>query len=188
MEDYIQISTLNDFIFCPKSIYYHAIYSKYNQNIYHEKPQIAGKIKHENIDKKIYSSAKRYLQSLEVYSEKYRLCGKIDVFDKETSSLIERKNKITTIYDGYRYQLYAQYFCLKEMEYDVKKLFLHSLTDNKRYPIDLPDDSETQIFEKLIQDIRSFDVFDKTFSQNTQKCEKCIYRELCDFYQNNPNN
>ena len=39
-----------------------------------------------------------------------------------------------------KYQLYAQYFCLREMGYEVEKLKLYSLDDNKVYEIPLPNE------------------------------------------------
>jgi len=182
MEPYIKISQLNDFIFCPKSIYFHNLYWKFNKKIYQEKEQITWTIKHKNIDEKNYSSLKKYLQSIDIFSEKYNLAWKIDIFDTEKGELIERKTRIKKIYDWYKYQVYAQYFCLKEIWYNVKKIFLHSLDDNKRYEIIIPDKKEIEEFEKLLKDFNSFDIFEEWFSQNGEKCKKCIYSNLCDFY------
>ncbi|MFH1030792.1 MAG: type V CRISPR-associated protein Cas4 [bacterium] len=179
MEDYIQISKINDFIFCPYSLYYHSIYENFSQKVYHESPQTKGKIKHECIDKGKYSTAKKFLQGMDVYSEKYGVCGKIDIYDKEEQSLIERKNKVVKIYDGYKYQLYAQYFCLLEMGYEIKKMFIHSLSDNKRYKIDLPTGEELEKFEKIISDMRSFKIEKDKIEKNGNKCAMCIYRQLC---------
>ncbi len=181
--DAIIISNLNDFVFCPKSIYFHGIYHKFNQKMYHRAPQTRGSIGHENIDKRQYSSAKRYIQNMEVYNEKYNILGKIDVYDRKQKSLIERKYRLKKIYDGHRFQLYAQYFCLLEMGYEVEKLFIHSLADNKRFEIALPKGEELEKFENLIDEMRNFDILKNKFKQNPAKCEKCIYRELCD--QNN---
>ena len=181
MESYLTITTLNDFVFCPKSIYFHKLYEKYNYSVYKQKPQIVGTIKHENIENQEYSSAKRYIQGLSVFSEKYNVCGKIDIFDTQTKSLIERKNKITKIYDGYRYQIYAQYFCLLEMGYEVEKLFFHSLSDNKRYEVPKPNQKEIKEFEENIQRIKQFQIDEKGFTQNSKKCANCIYGKLCDF-------
>jgi CRISPR-associated protein Cas4 len=80
MENYIKLSTLNDFIFCPKSIYYHNLYYGYDKKLYQEEVQIAGSIAHESIDNKTYSTSSNVLQNLEVYSEKYKIAGKIDQF------------------------------------------------------------------------------------------------------------
>lgn len=179
MEAYIQISKINDFIFCPRSIYFHAVYDQFHQKTYHQKPQITGKINHENIDKSKYSTAKRYWQGAEVYSEAYGLAGKIDIYDHQEKALIERKVKVKNIYDGYRYQLYAQMFCLKEMGYEVKKLFIHSLADNKRYPIPLPEGEELEKFNNVIHQIREFDASRFPVINNQEKCNHCIYKPLC---------
>lgn len=179
MEPSIQISKINDFIFCPKSIYFHSIYENFSEKTYHQSPQVKGKIKHESVDRGKYSTAKKYLQGLEVCSEKYNLVGKIDIYDKNIKALIERKNKIVRIYDGYKYQLYAQYFCMTEMGYEVKRIFLYSMIDNKKYEIDLPRGEELMKFESVLEDIRSFDMLKDNFKQNPAKCAKCIYAELC---------
>ncbi len=179
MEPYIQISKINDFIFCPKSIYFHGLYENFSEKTYHQSPQVKGKIKHESIDYQKYSTAKKYLQGLEVYSEKYNLAGKIDIYDAEEKTLTERKNKINKIYDGYRYQLYAQYFCLAEMGYEARKLYFYSMTDNKKYEIGLPSEKETAEFEEILDKMRNFDMLKNNFSANPAKCAQCIYRELC---------
>lgn len=180
MESYIQISKLNDFIFCPYSLYFHSIYDNFNSKTYHQSPQVKGKIVHECIDEGYYSTAKKFLTGIAVYSTKYGLVGKIDIYDKETLSLIERKNMIKQIFDGYRYQLYAQYFSLIEMGFRVKHLYLHSLSDNKRYSVEIPRGDELLKFENVIEDIRSFD-FNQKIKKNKKKCDQCIYNPLC-FY------
>ncbi|MCC7197235.1 type V CRISPR-associated protein Cas4 [Candidatus Peregrinibacteria bacterium] len=179
MEDYIQISKLNDFIFCPKSLYFHSLFESFDQKTYHDTPQTVGKISHEIIDKGQYSSLKKYLQGLEIFSDKYSLCGKIDIYDKDEGILIERKYKVKKIYQGYIYQLYAQMFCLQEMGYRVNKLFIHSLSDNKRYPIDLPTVDEIKIFEDFIHEVRSFDILKSHYFAPPAKCAMCIYKPLC---------
>jgi len=42
----------------------------------------------------------------------------------------------------------------------------------------LPGKEETDKFEKIIEQIKSFDIT-KSFEQNPAKCAQCIYRELC---------
>jgi CRISPR-associated exonuclease Cas4 len=122
MEAYIPISFLNDFIFCPRSIYFHQLYGNFNQLLYQQKPQVAGKAAHASIDEQTYSTSKNVLQGTEIYCERYKLCGKIDLFDADSGKLSERKREIKTIYDGYVFQVYAQYHALTEMGYKVKSI------------------------------------------------------------------
>ena len=179
MESYLPISYLNDFIFCPRSIYFHQRFDRYDARLYHKTWQTAGKLKHETIEKRKYSTAKKILQNFDVYSEKYGISGKIDIYDLEKKALVERKNLINTVYDGYRYQVYAHYFCLEEMGCQVDTIFLHSLKNNKRYSIPVPGEAETQEFLELLEKIRSYSL-ESPFSQNIQKCRNCIYNTLCD--------
>lgn len=95
--------------------------------------------------------------------------------------LTERKKHIVRIYDGYIFQLYAQYFALTEDGYNVKSISLYSYDDNKRYPVDLPQNNPEMLnkFKKLIEEMNEFNP--ETFIQtNPEKCERCIYSPLCD--------
>lgn len=183
METYITLSFLNDFIFCPRSIYFHGLFQKYNSRYYKDKPQINGLSAHKTIDDKTYSTSKHVYQSMEIYSEKYRICGKIDVYDASKKKLIERKNNIVKIYDGYVFQVYAQYYSLVEMGYEVEKIVIHDLTKNKNYPIPIPPDSPewSQKFLDLMRQIKKFKLMSPHFTPELSKCQNCIYSNLCDF-------
>ncbi len=181
MEEYIKITYLNDFIFCPLSIYFHQLYGSQSEISYYNESQMNGKAAHVAIDEKRYSTHSNILQAIDIFSEEYKLCGKIDIFDMDKSLLTERKKKISTIYDGYIFQLYAQYFCLTEMGYMVKNLRFYSFDTNKVFPIPLPQD-DFIMFEKFkhtIQSIREFNI-EGFIQTNDQKCKYCIYNNFCD--------
>lgn len=176
MHDALQISKLNDFIFSPKSIFYHGIYESFTELVYHDTPQTIGKFVHEPIDQSKYSSAKRYIQGMSIYSSKYNLVGKIDVYDQETKTLIERKNLVKKIYKGYILQLYAQMFCMQEAGYEIKNLKIHSLKDNKRYTIALPVKKDKISFAKLLNKIRRLEISSFKEEINKNKLDNCIYK------------
>ncbi len=189
MESYIKLSTLNDFDFCERSIFYHELYDNYNEKMYHSKAQTEWKLLHKSIDKKTYSTSKHMLQSLEVYSDYYGIAWKIDTFDIKKWELVERKkqifldeNKKPKIYRWKRYQLWGQMFCLEEMWYEVNSLWIYSIKDNKKYRIYKPSAKEIVEFEGVLEKYRKFDLLQKNWKQNTNKCMKCIYKELCDYY------
>lgn len=181
MEDPIPITWLNDFIFCPASIYYHNLYGSVASLSFQDTHQINGKHAHKTIDEGTYSTRASILSGLSVYCERYGLTGKIDLFDAKTGELIERKKKIRTVFDGYVFQLYGQYFSLIEMGYTVKRITLRSLDDNKRYPVPLPEEDPGMLarFEATVFALRTTDLH--TFQQtNALKCARCIYEPLCD--------
>jgi CRISPR-associated protein Cas4 len=92
-----------------------------------------------------------------VYSETYGLVGKIDLYYGNLKLLVERKTRIKKVHRGYIYQLYAQFFCLREMNIPVEKLALRSLSTNQSYQIDLPTSAEENDFAVFIKRIRNFD-------------------------------
>lgn len=146
---------------------------------YHDIPQTKGKHAHQSIDHATHNTSAHILLGTEVYSERYGLTGKIDMFDIKKGKLTERKRTIKTIYDGYKLQLYAQYFCLTEMGYEVKSLNFHSLTDNKNFPLPLPDAEITAWFEDHILKFTSYHP-SQDLVANPNKCRFCIYNNLCD--------
>ena len=177
----LSISCLNDFVFCPVSIYFHML-DEGDRLLTQDAYQLNGSDAHKKSDLAAYSTKKSMLQGIGVYSERYHLIGKIDTFDAETGVLTERKKKIRRIYDGYVFQLYAQYFALTEMGYAVTHLRLYSMDDNKVYPVPLPERDADMFrkFEYLLSQMRAFSFAD--FRQdNKLKCEKCIYAPLCSY-------
>lgn len=180
MEEFILISQLNDFTFCPVSIYFHNLYKEIDKAVYQSTHQVNGTNAHKTIDTKTYSDKKNILQGISVFSKELGIMGKIDLFDIDKGILTERKNKIKSIYDGYIFQLYAQYYALTEMGYKVVKLRLYSMTDNKIHNIPLPVENPEidNKFKELIIQMKQFkiDSFEQT---NKNKCQNCIYEPSC---------
>lgn len=151
-----------------------------NENIYHTRVQKEGKRAHESIDQKKYSTKKNVLQGISVFSDRYQLMGKIDIFNEDTGILIERKREVKTIYDGYIFQLYGQYFAMNEMGYKIKALAIYCLKHNKTYDIHLPEEDKLMFakFESTLDSMRNFHPH-SYIQSNENKCRNCIYRHLC---------
>lgn len=180
MESYLTITQINDFIFCPRSIYFHDIYrNTADTECYHQRPQKTGLASHRTVDEGTYSTSKGIITGLAVYSSRYNLLGRIDILDTVGKTLTERKYSITAVYDGFKFQLYAQLFALQETGYEVLRLRLHSVKDNRNYEIPLPDEKEVAHFEATLEKMRTFSMTGP-FVPNPNKCEHCIYRPLCD--------
>lgn len=180
MENPIIASNLNDFIFCPVSIYFHNLYGNRDVLTYKKEVQLNGTSVHNNVDNGEYSTRKDIVSGISAYSEKYNIICKIDIYDKSKKILVERKNKISKIYDGQIFQVYAQYFALKELGYDIEKIKIHSISDNKNYYINLPDDNIEMFnkFKNIIYQINNFD-FEEYKQTNVLKCQNCIYEPAC---------
>lgn len=181
MENPISISNLNDFIFCPLSIYFHGLFYGKEKTTFQQTAQTEGTIAHESIDKRFYSNKKVIKQGISVYSEELNICGKIDLFNMETNTLIERKNNIIKIYDGYIFQVYAQYYCLIDMGYNVNNIKIYAYRQNKTYDIPLPD-KDKKMKNKFFEVLRQINEFDyhSFYPKDKKKCDNCIYSEICD--------
>ena len=181
MESYIPISFLNDFNFCPRSIYNHQLYKNFYSHNYKAAPQLWGSASHESIENQTYSNSTDWLMGFDVFSVELNLCGKIDLYNKKTKTLRERKRLITRIYDGYYFQLYAQFVCLEEMGYRVHKMELYDIKKNKMHPIALPNKNPAmnKKFYLILQKLKAFDL-NAPFTPEKLKCKACIYAQLCD--------
>lgn len=183
MSEYpINITLLNDFIFCPASIYFHYIDSEADDMMIKSEYQINGSAAHSTVDNSQYSSSKNILQGISLYCEKYALYGKIDMFNISEGVLTERKKKIKNIYDGYIFQVYAEYFALLEMGYKVNEIRLYSMDDNRVYSLELPEQNSFMLekFENTLLALSNFKL--ENFRQeNAEKCNRCIYRPLCSY-------
>ena len=179
MEDYISISTLNDFIFCPYSIYLHNVYMETDEGLYHATPQTRGKIAHETIDNRKASNRADDLQALPVISEKYGLMGKIDLYKGKEHKLVERKYQLRNLYQGQIYQLWAQYLCLLEMGYKVSSIAFYEISTNKMIPVEIPNHLQLREFELFLDKYRQYEP-SRPFIPNLNKCRHCIYCNMCD--------
>lgn len=81
MNDYIPLSTLNDFIFCPYSIYLHSVYMESDEDLYKATPQIKGTIAHQGVDEKKSSTRRSDIMSLPVYCDELGIIGYTILFN-----------------------------------------------------------------------------------------------------------
>lgn len=180
MEPYLPITQINDFTFCPKSLYFGGIFRENRASeTFHARPQTVGSAAHRRIDEGIYSTRADVLSGVTVYSERYGLVGKIDLFDVTSGVLTERKHSVSAVYPGLRYQLYAQAFALEEMGYAVNRLRIHALKDNRLYEVPLPNADDVAAFEAVLAAMRVYRP-DDPIAVTAAKCRHCIYSPLCD--------
>lgn len=176
MEQFLAITTLNDFIFCPYSIYLHQIYEKTDEDVYHSEYQSKGKRLHDFID---HNEDVESWKHAYVYSEKLGIYGKIDDYNPITKELIEYKSTVAIAFKGYYYQLWAQYLCLTEMKIEVKKLFFYDFKQKQKIKVPLPVQEQINELKSHIKAVQQFD-FHSGIITNPNKCNHCIYNNLCE--------
>lgn len=179
INDYISLSTLNDFVFCPYSIYLHNVYMNTDEGLYHAVPQTRGKAAHAPTDNQTGSSHKEDLLSLSVYSDELGISGQIDYYRGKDKFLVERKYQLKQIYQGQLYQLWGEYFCMIEMGYQIEKLAFYEISTRRMIPMKTPLEREKRELADFIERFRHYDP-SSTISVNKNKCLHCIYINLCD--------
>ena len=179
METLLPISYLNDFIFCPYSIYLHQVFDNNNEVVFSASPQQTGKSAHDIIDSQKDKKPIQIIKGAYVVSSRLGIYGKIDTFYVVKGKLVESKYRIKTIYQGYYYQIWVQYFALIEMGYIVNELCFYSISDKKTFPVKIPQQQEFNELRKHIRKIARFD-FEQEIKVNPVKCKHCIYAALCD--------
>ena len=150
-----------------------------DSDIYKAEPQIRGKNAHETIDNKKAQSRKNEMHALPVISDELGIMGVIDIYRVNEKSLIERKYQLKQIFRGHLYQIWAQYYCMIEMGYEVKSISFYEISRNKTIGISLPGDENKAELSTLIRQYKSFDP-SSAFQTNPRKCSHCIYCNLCD--------
>lgn len=181
MEVFLPITYLNDFVFCPYSVYLHQVFDSNKEEIYSAAPQQTGKSAHSDIDSLnlIDNSDPDVLKGIYVISNRFGVYGKIDKYYLKQAKLVESKYQIKTLYRGYYYQLWAQYFALTEMGYHVNELAFYSIKEKHHYPVELPSIEEANELKGHIRKIAHFN-FESYLNVNMEKCIHCIYASLCD--------
>lgn len=177
VEQYIAISTINDFLYCPRSLYMHLAAGDITPGSYHDTPQTQGNAAHAATDARRYSNRASVLMAMNIYSEELGIQGKLDVFDTATGELVERKARLKQIYEGHLMQLYAQYYCLWEMGHEPKKLAFYSMADNKKYPVAMPAPKDKQRLQEIISRMRQYGP-EKLLAHHCANCDNNIYSAL----------
>lgn len=182
METFLPITYLNDFVFCPYSIYLHQVFDNNAEDLYSASPQQRGRIAHSDIDEfdvPTKPDEEKTLKGIYVISMKLGIYGKIDTYYTEEKKLVESKYQIQTLYRGYYYQLWSQYFALTEMGHPVHSLYFYSIRDRRCFDVPIPTEKDFQELKAHIRQIAWFN-FEGFTQANFQKCMHCIYTSLCD--------
>lgn len=150
-----------------------------DEDVYHATPQVRGRNAHATIDSKTTTPSNDRLESLSVFSQELGVYGKIDVYNRVKTSLVERKYQLKHIYQGQIYQLWAQFFCMIEMGYSISKLAFYEISTRKTTYIEIPGIHEKKQLLSFVQQYNDFNPRDFK-NTNINKCAHCVYLNLCD--------
>lgn len=172
----VQISDLNQYLYCPRRLYYLLFYNTQGMNKY----LLEGRLNHQS-----HSKRGGWIHELYCRSDKIGLEGKIDVIESKGGDLfpIEKKR-------GYRYfendvvQLTAYGMLLEEMSgKEIKSGYIYLYSTNKREKIEFTD----ELIEKVLATVNAIKTMKPSvlpdFTENKRKCSKCSVISYCMPYE-----
>lgn len=181
-ENFIQISALQHYIFCPRQCGLIHIDEVWQDNLF----TVRGDILHEKVDTESDETRGdlKIVRGLRIHSYKYGLVGKCDVVEfNENKKIVfpieykagEPKEDISD-----KVQLCAQALCLEEMlNTQIKKGGFYYGKIRRRIVVDLENDLRDQTL-MIIQKVRSIIESKKVpIEEYSKKCRNCSLINIC---------
>ena len=169
--DFVNVSDLNQYLYCPRRLYYLMFYHTQGLNF----PLADGRLKHANQSRRGGWYREMYLRS-----EKLHLHGKIDLLEgKTTLTPVERKHG-SSYFENDEIQLAAYCMLLEDyLEEPVRMGYLYLFGTNERYAITITDWHREKVLE-ITQAIRSMSLVSiPDFADNPKKCKMCSTVQYC---------
>lgn len=172
-EDLIQVQEINQFVYCPRRLYYQKFLDTIGQNY----ELVEGKTQHDRKSTRGGWTNEIYLQS-----EKHGLHGKIDVLEEDgTLTPVEQKRSESgTYFESDELQLAAYCMLLEDnIDKPVNIGYIYTRSNDRRHTVRISDWHRNQVYE-IVSVIQSME-FDNIppLTDNPNKCEKCSTREYC---------
>jgi len=183
-DDFIMISALQHYIFCPRQCALIHIDDVWQDNFF----TVRGEILHEKVDADTYETRGnvKIVRGLRIHSFKYGLVGRCDVVEfKQTSKVneilpVEFKAGQPKEDISDKVQLCAQVLCLEEMmNIQINKAYFFYGKIKRRYKIDIDLRLRTQT-ENVINNVRIL-VSNKKIPimEFSAKCRNCSLINIC---------
>ena len=171
-EQLINVSDLNQYLYCPRRYWYLHFYNTQGKNYY----RTDGKLKHENKSKRGGWTNEIYLES-----DKLGLKGKIDVLDEQGTASIPVERKRGDMY-GYNDEIQLAGYCMLLSENtgeEVREGAIYLYETDQRMHIVITEDHKQDVLE-AVETMHSMSPDSPPpFTDNPSKCEKCSCREYC---------
>ncbi len=184
-EEIVLISSLNQYVFCPRRCYLINVEGVFLENLY----TLEGSQSHETADLPGLETRKnvRIVRALPLYADKLGVQGKADVIEfhlqpdgSERPYPIEYKRGRKKQWDNDDVQLCAQGLCLEEMtQRDVPEGAIFHVKSKRRRVVPFTESLRNQTFE-IIKKVRALAMSERIPSPvNHPKCEGCSMKLIC---------
>jgi CRISPR-associated exonuclease Cas4 len=179
-EDFIFLSTLNQYDYCPRRCYYLFVENTFLDNEH----TVEGSLQHTRTDSGEVSSRDGTLQlrSVYLYARRLGICGKADVIEEKEGELypIEHKKGRRGEWRNDALQLCAQALCLEEMNGKaVPRGYIYYATTGHRQEVEFSPELRQQTLDTIAAVRRLIESGERPPNPYTPRCKGCSLYDIC---------
>lgn len=180
MEEFVFLSALNQYDYCPRRCYYIFV-----ENIFVENEHtVEGTLQHARANSGETSTRDGALQlrSVYLYAQQLGVCGKADVIEERDGELypIEHKKGKRGRWTNDALQLCAQALCLEEMtEREVSKGYIYYATTGRRQEVVFTPELRRQTLATIAAVRQLIDSGTRPPNPYTARCRGCSLYDIC---------
>jgi CRISPR-associated exonuclease Cas4 len=180
MDDFIFLSALNQYDYCPRRCYYLFVENTFLDNEH----TVEGSLQHTRADSGEVSSRDGTLQlrSVYLYARRLGICGKADVIEEKEGELypIEHKKGRRGEWRNDALQLCAQALCLEEMNgKPVTRGYIYYAATGRRQEVEFSPDLRQQTIDTIAAVRRLIESGERPPNPYTPRCKGCSLYDLC---------
>jgi len=183
-DDYIQISALQHYVYCPRQCGLIHVENAWNDNMF----TVRGEILHEKVDTDTYESrgTKKTVRGLRIHSQRLGIVGRCDVVEFRNTANgeevlpVEFKSGEPKEDISDKVQLCAQVLCLEEMlRINISKaaFFYGKIRRRNQIEINTELRNQTENIITAVHDIISSKKIPT--AEYSRKCRNCSLEEVC---------
>jgi CRISPR-associated exonuclease Cas4 len=173
-DDYINVSDLNQFVYCPRRYWYLHFYDTQGRNY----ERVEGKTKHEN-----QSTRGDWFNEIYVESDDLGLKGKIDVIELDNDRVVPIERKRAESGDYYRSdELQLAGYCMlleAHLNGSIREGAIYLYETDQRMHVPITEEHRAAVREHVDAMQRMSVDEIPPLTDNPSKCEACSVREYC---------
>jgi CRISPR-associated exonuclease Cas4 len=180
MEEFIFLSSLNQYDYCPRRCYYLFVENTFLDNEH----TVEGSIQHNRANSGETSMRDDALQlrSVYLYARQLGICGKADIIEERAGEIypVEHKKGRRGEWQNDALQLCAQALCLEEMlGRSVEKGYIYYAATGRRQEIQFTPELRQQTIDTISAVRRLIESGERPPNPYTPRCKGCSLYDIC---------
>jgi CRISPR-associated exonuclease Cas4 len=180
MDDFVFLSALNQYDYCPRRCYYIFVENVFLDNEH----TVEGTLQHTRANSGETSTrdGAQQLRSVYLYSHALGISGKADVIEEKSGEIypIEHKKGRRGDWRNDALQLCAQALCLEEMlGRNVDRGFIYYATTGRRQEVHFTPELRQQTIDTIAAVRRLIDSGERPPNPYTPRCKGCSLYDIC---------